>query len=445
MNASAKWFRRALLGGVALGAMATAAQADELSALKAQLEALQSRVNSLEAAPVTSSGAPAGASFISFNRGSFADDSMVPVNSRMENDRGFTVAITPTADLPAPVMEVSVSGYVKADFIYDTSQNQGLSASPGAIAVTGGDDENFQAHARQSRFRIRSRSDTAVGQIRTLIEGDFFAAISSGGFRLRHAWGEWDVTPNITLGIGQSWSTHYHFAGEIPTVDFSGLLGTSGFNASRTTQFQVKSSSGPVSWAVALQNPRSEIAGGDDNQLPDLAAKANFDLLGGQVGISGIVKEIHIDAQGTGAGSNDSEIGWGVSAGIDLPLGDMITLHATAGYGDGSTEMTGSLAAGARNVGGNIRTNENYGWAVGASLNLSEASSINAAYSTSHASSKNLAAASTQDATKVHVNYMWQPVSKLRMGLEGIYSERELVGGADDDNIRIQFGTWFFF
>ena len=43
-----KWLRRALLGGVALSVMAAGAQADELSDLKAQLEALQSRVNTLE-------------------------------------------------------------------------------------------------------------------------------------------------------------------------------------------------------------------------------------------------------------------------------------------------------------------------------------------------------------------------------------------------------------
>ena len=48
---NSKWIRRALLSGVALSVMATGAQADELSALKAQLEALQSRVNTLEAQP----------------------------------------------------------------------------------------------------------------------------------------------------------------------------------------------------------------------------------------------------------------------------------------------------------------------------------------------------------------------------------------------------------
>ncbi len=43
-----KWLRQALLGGAALSVLATGAQADELTALKAQLEALQSRVNQLE-------------------------------------------------------------------------------------------------------------------------------------------------------------------------------------------------------------------------------------------------------------------------------------------------------------------------------------------------------------------------------------------------------------
>ena len=40
---NSKWLRRALLSGVALGVATTGAQADDLTALKAQLEALQRR------------------------------------------------------------------------------------------------------------------------------------------------------------------------------------------------------------------------------------------------------------------------------------------------------------------------------------------------------------------------------------------------------------------
>ncbi len=455
MNASAKWVRRALLGGVAFGAMATGAQADELSALKAQLEALQSRVNQIEAAgPAASSSLPVGASYISFRRGSDLYKVEGPVRGGDEyaGNRGFTIAITPTADLPAPILEISVSGYVKGDLIYDTHNNIGLSASPAAVAVGGGDDENFQAHARQSRFRIKSKSDTAVGQIRTLIEGDFEAAISSGGFRLRHAWGEWDLTPGLTLGVGQTWATHYHFTGEIPLVDFFGLAGTTGTNASRLAQIQLKSSSGPFSWAIGLQNPRAEVGTGagnaraDDSQLPDLAGRATFELGGATVAMSGIVREIHLDSSANGTGPiNDSEIGWGVSAGIDLPLGDMFSLHATGGIGDGDGSVTGSPAPGAVVSGGNIRTNASHGFAVGGRFKLSEESSINGAYSYAAASSRNLGPAADRRYEMVHVNYLWQPVSKLRMGVEGIYAEREIAGGADDDNLRFQFGTWFFF
>jgi hypothetical protein len=61
-----KWLRRALLGGVALSVISTGAQADDLDALKVQIEALQNRVNELETQPAQV--APAGTG-ISFRRG----------------------------------------------------------------------------------------------------------------------------------------------------------------------------------------------------------------------------------------------------------------------------------------------------------------------------------------------------------------------------------------
>ncbi len=98
--------------------MASGAQADELAALKAQLEALQSRVNTLEAQPAPAAQLPPGASFVTFERGSRMDFvAPVPVKDRINtnDDAGFTIAITPTADMPAPVAEIVVYGYVKGD------------------------------------------------------------------------------------------------------------------------------------------------------------------------------------------------------------------------------------------------------------------------------------------------------------------------------------------
>src|SRR5262245_42856493 len=119
-----KWLRRALLGGVALTVAGTAgAQADELSALKAQLEALQSRVNTLEQQPAQqASNLPPGASFVTFERGSrmdFVQQDRASDRVNQNDDAGFTIAVTPTADMPAPVAEIVVYGYVKGDVIYD--------------------------------------------------------------------------------------------------------------------------------------------------------------------------------------------------------------------------------------------------------------------------------------------------------------------------------------
>ena len=141
MTTSSKWLRQALLGGAALGVVATGAQADELSALKAQLETLQSQVNQLEAADpaaTSPSGLPQSDSWITFHRGSdigWDQTTHARPQEYIPEDRGFTIAITPSADLPAPVHEVTVSGYVKGDFIYDTHQDLGDSFVASSITA----------------------------------------------------------------------------------------------------------------------------------------------------------------------------------------------------------------------------------------------------------------------------------------------------------------------
>ena len=95
---------------------------DELAALKAQLEALQAKVDGFERAPAREPQASAGASFITVERGSrmeFVAPTAARDRGNVNDDAGFTIAITPSADLPAPVAEIALYGYVKGDVIYD--------------------------------------------------------------------------------------------------------------------------------------------------------------------------------------------------------------------------------------------------------------------------------------------------------------------------------------
>src|ERR1044071_8554255 len=64
-----KMMKWALLGGAALAVTATAARADDLTDLKAQIEALQNRVSQLEAQPSAAQPAAAGFSLLAIRDG----------------------------------------------------------------------------------------------------------------------------------------------------------------------------------------------------------------------------------------------------------------------------------------------------------------------------------------------------------------------------------------
>src|SRR3954464_2480359 len=108
-----KW---ALLGGAAFAVMSTSAQADELTALKAQLDALQARVTELEAQPATSM--PSGYSLLSMRDGGAV--APVPESRRdyIDPSSGVTFSVLPSADV-APAAEVSVSAEIRTLLVYD--------------------------------------------------------------------------------------------------------------------------------------------------------------------------------------------------------------------------------------------------------------------------------------------------------------------------------------
>ena len=223
-----------------------------------------------------------------------------------------------------------------------------------ASAISGGDSrEHVRLHARQSRFRIKSKSDTAVGQVRTLIEGDFEGAggnelfSNSTSFRLRHAWGEWDITPNTTIGIGQTWSNFMNLFAYPDTVDFFGPAGAS---FARQGQVRLTYTSGPILFAIAVENPETDssvqhaghfapanmttvaaLASVAVNQpastvvkptttIPDFTARLQYDAPGGhKFQVSGVLRNLRVDGDVARLASPAvTRACWGVSGcGID--------------------------------------------------------------------------------------------------------------------------------
>jgi hypothetical protein len=199
----------ALLGTAALAAGSLSARADDLSDMKAQIEALNSRLAQVEAAPAV----PAGYQLLSISKGQAAVVPGLVASDAGYGDTATVISVMPTADMPAGTT-VDFSGYVRAALVYSDSSG------------SGNDDISIPA---RGQLKINAKTDTAVGEVGAHIEirGNFHAGSSTSGFALddangdgfygpgeitatgttnallmNNAWGWWKVSPDLTLGGG---------------------------------------------------------------------------------------------------------------------------------------------------------------------------------------------------------------------------------------------------
>src|SRR5262245_33837902 len=130
-----KGLARALLGTVAWVGAAGLASADELSALKAELEALQSRVSQLEAQRQAS--LPTGSSLVSMRDGQcyFEEPRTEKRDDMIPPELGYTFSVLPTADA-APAAEVFVTAETRTALLYtDFEQDDNLDVATRARVV----------------------------------------------------------------------------------------------------------------------------------------------------------------------------------------------------------------------------------------------------------------------------------------------------------------------
>jgi hypothetical protein len=487
--------RSALLAGVALTVISSCAHADELADLKAQLEALQSRVNTLEQQPAVFSQFPPGASFITFERGSrmdFVTHERASDRVNYNDDAGFTIAITPSADMPAPVAEIVVYGYVKGDVIYDLdgNDNKFSFSMPGQDRFDERDDEFVFLHANQSRFGIKSKIDTAVGQIRSRIEMDFFCASESTEFgpafeglgqtycpRFRKAYGEWDMTPNWTLLVGQDDQLAILNVG-VELVDGFGDAGVNG--GSRFAQVRLTYHDGPLTWAVGMERPEEA----SDTLIPGIGSFLQYNFTGdNQLFLAGTINDINTDPNNL-ENDEDHRIGWVVGAGANINLADIATLTAGAQYTEGlatrwmnQLETTRAVCSDAvldlneedvpveaTCVNFDRSLQKAWGVTAGLTFNINDTTSINV----EGGLAQNIDPEGNElllvdHVWTVHGNILWQPVKQMRMGWEVMWGKETFTDhtaaclaatdegehhdlcGEESDALRLQWGTWFFF
>lgn len=462
--------KRVALASVALCCMGAEVQSNELNDLKNEIANLQNRIDVLEQSPARPAASTDTNTYgmITFRRGSEATSDWVVnrVGDGMPSDRGMTIAITPSADLPAPVHEVTISGYVKGDFIYDFGQDLGDYFAYSQIVDNNG-RKHARLHARQSRFRILSKSDTSIGQIRTMVEGDFYSGgpVGSTDFRLRHAWGEWDMTPNWTFGAGQTNRNFMSLITGITTVDFNGPAGLIG--TSRIGQMRLTYRDGPHTLAFSIEDPTGEdewttrLSGFNDD-MPDLVGRWQYDAPGGHQFLASAAGRHFTTKKKLGAARSDDTFGWVVQGGANINLADVATLTAGVIYGQGAGNyiIANAPAYWVDPATGSIETITSMGVFAGISVPITDTTTANFGWGMTKPDGKQVkklvdsgvaTGTMTRQTMSVHGNIIWRPVNELQLGWEVIYGQRTYNNMSNQgnhhtgDNIRAQFGAWFFF
>ena len=207
-----------------------------------------------------------------------------------------------------------------------------------------GTDGNAYFSVRQTRFGVKSGTQTGLGELFTQFEWEMFGTGSDAGqttIRLRHAYGELGC-----IGVGQYWSPFMDIDVFPNSVEYWGPNGMAFF---RNIQFRYMPIKGDTRLTIALERPGASADAGEYSDrvqlenvrakfpVPDLSAEYRSAHDWGYVELAGIVRymkwedlneESEVDLSG-------DAIGWGLnlSSNIKITKNDLLRLSFLYGAG----------------------------------------------------------------------------------------------------------------
>jgi hypothetical protein len=394
-----KMMKTALLATAAIAAVASSANANELADLKAQIEALNARVAQVETAPAV----PAGYQLVAITKGEalqFGLDSD-------EKGPATVISVLPAADAPAGT-ELSITGFARAALVYRNSKAWS--------------DEDFGVRSR-AEVKIAGKTETAVGEVGAFMKlranmganglnGDLIAEgdrrIGSGDpfVTSPEYWGYWNFAEGMTLAGGYTGSLSgigFGYDGKCNCYYTDNANAGYGGNGD-TTQMRVSYASGPIGFAVAIEDGGTIDAVGttagpdgiDGNADDTVAADNHGDKALGVAGEMKYSGDVFSGEISGGYWNKDSgRVKWVVGAGLGFQLSDMFNVSMSAGtarFYSGEKQLKANVLASATLTDG-ISAEVGYNWV-----------------------NSNISAG---DENAVLAGIYFNPVSQLTIGLEG--------------------------
>jgi hypothetical protein len=408
-----KVMKLALLGTAALAAVSVSARADDLADLKAQIEALNSRISQLEAAPAV----PAGYQLLSVSQ---APAIVVPT---LDIDPAYganatNIGILPTADVPASTV-IQWSGFVRSALFYGETDYE-LAGYP--------DYDSIDIYTR-GEIKVVGTTDTAVGEVGALMKlrADF-EGLGNASVSSPEAWGWWKMTPELTLGAGYTGSLAnigygYDGACNCYFSDSAPVALNPGRND--TTQMRLSYASGPLAFAIALEDADY----GYNSDTLGVAAEFKYS---GDVFNAELAGGVWDENTGSAAYGD----AWQLGVGVGFNLSDMFTISAGLAAGEQHFQPVG--------LGGDY-----WKGSILLRANLSDAVSAEIAYGHAEYDARFTGFGGflgNVDVDAVLAGIYYDPVAQLTIGLEGEWWQEDsnLVGG-DEDHMSLDLVTVFRF
>ncbi len=335
--------------------------------------------------------------------------------------------------IPGTNTEFSISGYAKADFIYDLKQKGGATTSASGLNTDPGDEQgHFLAHAKQSRLKISTSTPTVLGDLKAVIETDFFGTggnqnqSNSYGLRLRNAYAQIGG-----LLAGQYWTNFGTLAAYPSLVDFN-LPSGSTFNRQAQVRW-THSIDDKLSFAVSLENAEGPSGRGFIDRLPDGVVALEYNDDWGQFRMSALGRQL------TSPDDKADEIAYGINVSGTYAIWPGGNILGSFTYGDGiGRYLLDGAGEDAIYMNGKLETKKTYGMFAGVNHKFTDTVMGQVVVGRQHISDARRLMAAFKRVNTVHTSVFWSPLSRLTIGGEVVYYDKEVPSGNKIENIRLQ-------
>jgi hypothetical protein len=313
-----------------------------------------------------------------------------------------TFLVSPTADMPASATEVSVSGELRVR----------------GLAQKGEEDVTTSNMDSRVRVVVKGSTDTSVGTVGAYARFENSNGSDEGNddehVTANKAYGYWQATPEWQILAGRTDSIGAIEAGMDWNLNVSLFNYYSGPTNATTNQVRATYSTGPLSWAVAVEDTDADFY--TDSDGDDLAFGTAVKYAAGN-GVDVVLNGI---MQDDGSANTDYFVGAGLNTSFNA-----IGVTAAIGMGEGYANAV---------VDGLNFSDEGFTVAsLGMTFGIAEATSVEVGLGYTDAD--------TYSSSDINAAVLWSPAKQLTLGAG--------IGYSDFDNNNTEtsagIGAWFKF